>query len=220
MFYFFYINIFFSQSSFDNTSQSLTMTSIAHIVNSLERLFLGRRNVSWVSNKLGYNALEDMKKWAQENDLDDFESIQMDYSEALDYANKQFMKTKTEVLDQVTRELYMTGTSRPEVERKYPKAWIPEGTFNYTVADWRNKDAYVEQEVFRTNANFRYKNKIKSWQTHLHTRHFDRDPEMGRKDTRSLETLVRGYDMEAIHGPNPYRDKYYDYSSMSLKSAY
>lgn len=193
------------------------MTSIEHIINSLEELFLSSRNVSWVSKKLKYDALEDMKKWAGENELDDFESIWMDYSEALDYANKQFIKTKTNVLDRVTRELSFRETSRPRVERKYPKAFIPGGTFGYTVTDFRNKDAYYEQEVFRTNANFRYNNKIKSWQTHLHTRHYDRDSEIGRKDTRSLETLVRGYNMDNIFSPNPYEDKYYNYS---LNSAY
>ena len=196
------------------------MTSIAHIINSLEELFLSRRNVLWISKKLGYNALNDMKKWGEENHLDDFESIQMNHSEALDYANKQFIKTKTEVLDKVTKELATRGTSRPTEETKYPKAWIPNGTLGYTTNDFRNIDAYYEQEVFRTNADFRYNNKIKSWQTHLHTRHVDRDPEIGRKDTRSLETLVRGYNMDNILGPNPYRDKYYDYSMMSIKSAY
>lgn len=193
------------------------MTSIEHIINSLEELFLSNRNVSVVSKKLKYYALEDMKKWARENNLDDFESIQLDYSESLDYANKQFIKTKTDVLDKVTRELSFSETSRPLAEGKYPKAFIPDGTFDHTAVDFRNKDAYYEQEVFRTNANFRYNNKFKSWQTHLHTRQYDRDSEMGRKDTRSLETLVRGYNMDNIFSPNPYEDKYYNYS---LNSAY
>lgn len=195
------------------------MTSISHIINSLEELFLGIQNASWMSHRLGYNALKDMKKWAKENDLDDFESMQMDYSEALDYANKQFIKTKEEVLDKVTKGL-AEETFRPDKETKYPKAWIPGGTFGYTTADWRNKDAYYEQEVFRTNKNFRYSNKIKSWQTHLHTRHVDRDPDIGRKDTRSLETLVRGYTMDNIWADSPYRDKYYDYSMASMNNAY
>lgn len=171
------------------------MATKHHIEISLERMFLSDTNIRDITAFIGRDATVEMKKWALEKNLDDYESVQMDYSEALDFANREFSKEHKPK----SYELDMSAG------QKYPKYYIDEGVERYNVNDFRTHDAQRVQEVFRTNKNFRYNNKIKSWRTRMHTRNYDRDyHESGLGDIRELNTLERGYRMDKILGPNPY----------------
>ncbi len=168
---------------------------MSKLIHSLEQLFLSKSNINDVSAKLGRHAYTEMKQWASSANLDDYESIQMNWNESLDFANNKFVKK----YKNKPYELNMSAG------QNYPKYYIGEGVERYNVDDWRSHDAQQTQEVFRTNDNFRYGNKFKKWETSLYKRHYDRDEhEHGLRDTRELDTLVRGYRMDKIYGPNDY----------------
>lgn len=181
------------------------MTTEKHIGKSLEEMFLSDSNIRDVSAYIGRNAREEMREWASKKNLDDYESVQMDYSEALDFANIEFSK-------QHKNKEYELDMSAGQ---NYPKYYIDEGVERYNVNDFRSHDAQVTQEIMRSNANFRYNNKIKQWRIGQHKRHYDREEhENGFRDIRELNTLERGYRMEKIWGPNPYESSdsaMYDY---------
>lgn len=165
------------------------------IMKSLHKLFLCRANVREVSQQVGFNAADLMKTWASKEDLDDYESVQGDYTEALDYINATFIKKhKPRVPDRVTS----VGP--------YPTVQLSDGLNKlHTVGDLRSYDAYTRQEVFRTNGNFRYDNAIKRWHVSGHKRFYDRDEhENGLRDIRELNSHVRGYNMDNIYADNPF----------------
>ena len=166
-----------------------------YIINSLEKMFLSDSNIRDVTAYLKRDASKEMSEWARTHDLDDYESIQMDYSEALDFANNEFVKVHK-------NKLYELNMAKGQ---DYPKYYINEGVERYSVNDFRSHDAQTTQEVHRSNANFRYGNAIKKWETSLYKRHYDRDyHESGLRDTRELNTLNRGYRMGKIYGANDY----------------
>lgn len=172
------------------------MTTRKHIALSVEKLFLAKTNVSDVSAAIGRHVLKEMIEWATHNPLDDYESVYGDYSEALDFANKKFINTTKNK----PYELNMTHG------QNYPKYYIDEGVERYSVEDFRAHDAQKTQEIMRSNANFRYNNKIKLWHRSAHIRHYDKNEhENGLRDTRELNTLERGYNMDKIYGDNPYK---------------
>lgn len=171
------------------------MSTESKIIKSLEAMFLSKANAKEMRGYLGRDPLKEMKKWASSAGLDDYESVSMDFSEALDFANAKFIKAHKHR----GYELNMTKG------QKHPKYYIDEGVERYSVDDWRTHDAQSTQEVFRSNANFRYKNAIKQWRIGQHRHHYDRDShEAGLKDIRELNTLQRGYNMGGIYGPNKY----------------
>jgi hypothetical protein len=171
------------------------MTSTTRIDNSLEAMFLHPRNIRDVSQHIGRDATSEMRGWAAVRQLDDYESVQMDYSEALDFANNEFVKKHK-------NQEYTLDMARGQ---KYPKFYVDKGVERYNVDDWRTHDAQYTQEVMRSNQNFRYGNVIKKWETSLYTRNYDRPyHETGLRDTRELDTFHRAYSMDKIYGENPY----------------
>lgn len=171
------------------------MTTDSHIYNSIEDMFLSPSNIRDLSAYIGRDVTSDMKKWVSVHDLDDYESIQGDYSEALDYANNNFVrryKNKPYTLDM-------------SAGQNYPKYFIQDGVERYNVNDWRSHDAQCTQETHRSNANFRYGNRFKKWQTSMYKRHYDIESHVdGLRDIRELNNLNRGYNMDKIYGNNPY----------------
>jgi hypothetical protein len=166
-------------------------------MSSLKQLFLCTRNVKFVSAAIKRNALKDMVKWEKKKDIDDYESVSMSILESLDYINKEFITAH--------RQAQQTYTLDMSAGQKYPKYYIQEGVERYSPNDFRSHDAQFTQQVFRTNANFRYGNVIKKWETSLYKRHYDRECHAdGLRDTRELNTLQRGYNMGKIFGPNDY----------------
>jgi hypothetical protein len=143
-----------------------------------------------------------MVKWVKHRDLDDFESVQDDISEALDYVNKLFVdehKLKPFELNLSGRDV-VSGR-----DLLYPKYYIDEGVEYYNTNDYRTHDAQATQETFRSDKNFRYGNKIPRWQTSVHARHYDRsEHERNLPDIRELDSFMLGYDMSKIYEENPY----------------
>ena len=171
------------------------MTTENEIGRSLERIFLSKNNIRDLSAYIGRNAGKEMNVWASKNNLDDYESVQMDYTEALDFANNKFAKAHKS-------DGYELNMSTGQ---DYPKYYIDEGVERYNVDDFRKHDAQSTQEVMVSNSNFRYDNKFKAWETHMHKRHYDHEEhENGLRDIRELNTLEKGYNMDKIHGENPY----------------
>lgn len=171
------------------------MTTESRITNSLKHMFLSNNNVRDVTAFIGRNARPEMTNWSKRKDLDDYESVQMDYSEALDFANNEFVKDHK-------RGGYTLNMASGQ---DYPKYYIDEGVERYSVNDFRSHDAQFTQEVHRSSANFRYGNDIKKWETSLYKRNYDRvEHENGLRDIRELNTLQRGYRMGKIYGANDY----------------
>lgn len=170
------------------------MTSVLQNI-SMESIFLSKQNIKKLSASIGRNATKEMVDWTKVKKLDDYESVHMDKSEVLDYLNSEFIKAyKKEPVNVILQD-----------GRKYPKYKIADSVEGYTVDDFRTHDAQFVQEVFRTNENFRYGNRLRKWETGLYKRHYDREEhEAGLRDTRELNTLERGYDMEKIYGENEY----------------
>lgn len=163
---------------------------------SLEELFLSDENIKKLSNYAEKNVKDDMVYFANNNLLDDYESVQGDYMEALDFVNDKFIKSISYTINAIS-------TAKGQ---KYPKGIVLDGVENYTVNDFRTHDAQYTQEVIRSNANFRYNNDIKSWRRSAHVRNYDRNEhESGLKDTRELNTLTRSYNMNNIFKDNPYK---------------
>lgn len=172
------------------------MSTKTHIALSVEKLFLSKNNIRDVSAHIGRYAAPEMIKWANNNPLDDYESVQGDYSESLDFINKQFV-------NESKNKPYELNMAQGQ---DYPKYYIDEGVERYSVDDFRSHDAQNTQEVMRSNANFRYNNKIKIWCKSAHVRHYDHDEhENGLRDTRELNTLSRKYNMNKIYEENPYK---------------
>jgi hypothetical protein len=162
---------------------------------SLEWMFLDKGNVTKISNAIGRDAKVEMKKWAETEELDDYESVSLNYDEMLVFVNKKFIKEHKKV---------QTGISLAEGQ-KYPKHIIYDNTQGFGVDDWRSMDAQYTQVVQRSNSNFRYRNSVKTWETSLYKRHYDRDNHAeGLGDVRELRTIQRGYDMGKIHLPNEF----------------
>jgi hypothetical protein len=163
---------------------------------SLERIFLSKDNMRDISAYLKTDATMIMKSWAAKRNLDDYESVQLDYTEALGFINNEFVAMYEQQND-----------PKPVTYgQKFPKYRIKGGVEEYSPSDYRSHDAQLTQEVFRSNNNFRYGNKLKKWETSLYTRHYDREEhEHGLKDTRELETLERGFCTNGVVAPNPYK---------------
>ncbi len=155
-------------------------------------LFLSQENVRKISEYLQRDAYQEMKQWRARQG--EFDSVFYDNTQTLDYMNSLFCKEYR----------------RPRVEknitpgRDFPKFFIEEGVENYTPDDFRAHDAYFDQKVFRTNENFRYGNKIKSWRIGQHARHYDRASHAEGLRDLELGNINRGYNMDKIYNRNPF----------------
>jgi len=171
------------------------MTTERQISISLEKMFLNEFNIKKISEHLGRDVKNEMITWASTQDLDDYESVQMNYIESLDYINIEFSK----------KHKRKTYESNMATGQNYPKYYISEGVEQYTVNDFRKHDANQLQNIMRSNDNFRYGNKVKPWETSLYKRHYDKDEHAnGLGDTRELNTLEKKYNMDKIYGSNYY----------------
>lgn len=163
---------------------------------SIKDLFLNDTNVNKLSSKLGRDVKSDMIQWTKTYDLDDYESIQMNITETVNFINNQFINKYKETKD---------GSSNAQGQ-KYPKYTIKNNTNNYTINDFRTHDAQFVQEVIRSNKNFRHNNKLMPWETGLYKRHYDRDEHgLSLGNFRELQNEERGYDMKNTYVKNPYK---------------
>jgi hypothetical protein len=164
---------------------------------SLETEFLHSDNIKLLSNKLKRNVEKEMIGYAWHKRLDDSEHLYLGYEEVVRFVNNDFIKSHTFNIPEMT--------SIGNGEKKYPKVKVDGGVGGYNVNDFRTMDAQFTDSIQRSNKNFRYGNKIRKWETSLYTRNYDREyHETGLRDTRELNTINRGYNMEKIYGPNEY----------------
>jgi hypothetical protein len=160
---------------------------------SLTEEFLSPRNRGALSRHVGRDVSQEARQWAAGARLDDYESVQGSRLEELQLANRRFV-----------------GSLGPRADewdeswgQKYPGRHVEGQTSYFGVDQMRAIDAQLEQVVVRTNANFRYNNRIPGWEAALYRRHYDRDahPE-GLKDIRSLEQAPAGYDLSGVFEPS------------------
>lgn len=176
--------------------------------NPVKTAFLSTNNVRMVQPAVGPNAPAIMKKWASAhfNDLQQFASVQGDMSESLAYANQQFLAWLSAAGRNRQDNIQFAGRGRAILHpqsKLYPKMYIEEGVEDYDVDDFRAHNAYFEQHVFRSNANFRYNNALLPWQCALQKRWYDRKHFAdGLRDHRELEQPARAYNMAGAWGPN------------------
>jgi len=101
---------------------------------------------------------------------------------------------------------YYIGTTLPSTQiLSGRQTAVPSGIEDYRVEDYRNMDCFLEQDVKRTNANFRYDNSIMKWESRLYKRNYDReDVQSTFRDVRELDNQIHGYNMGGVIGPNQY----------------
>ena len=164
-------------------------------MSSLESIFLSRRNVEYLSGKIGRNASLDMKNWTKSHNLDDYESVTNNPNVTVSAINTEFIKKYKK---HTTDTSYAMG-------QKYPKYQVSDNVSGYYVDDFRKHDAYFTQEVMISNSNFRYGNRIKKWESGLYKRNYDHtEHELGLGDIAERETLQRGYIMNDVRGHNKF----------------
>ncbi len=68
----------------------------------------------------------------------------------------------------------------------------------YDTEDYRQIDAWSDNEVYTDNKRYRYENKIPGYRTHIHMHHHDRSNEGLRGHTELINDRFRKYDLSNI----------------------
>lgn len=153
-----------------------------------------------------------MVTWARKNKIDQMttDPVVNSFVEVLDYTNREFKKDHLEYLglepigsganDNYDVDLFRAGQYTGELN-EFTNSMSYKKYDEMTPDDIRNLDVWRQDERFRSNKNFRYKNWIPAWQTSMSKRHYDKDNDGLRATvkTASRGNLVRGYDMHPIY---------------------
>jgi hypothetical protein len=144
-----------------------------------------------------------MKKFAKENDLYGYETVEnqtmriYNYPMILKTINKDFVDFAHKYFGwdnyNPFRDLVEVGTSDNRVLKK---------SSDLTPDDHLTLEVWREQFTQVLGRNFRDNNKIPVYRTSLQTRHYDRSNEglkHGDSDRASLDMPIYGYDMSQIH---------------------
>ena len=204
-------------------------------------LFLDKFNVSSMSWKIYSKHMKErgrkpltwfqavtpkhMKKWAKQNELylQKYKPLVNYTFDALRFANDQFLKYA-----EITLGLSTSQYTKKVSEHKYSNAtpdWNPmrgqlseldklhsQLTFN----DMRRLNLWVNERTWRTCDNFRWRNRIPSYEIGLYKRHYERDVKDTLRDRQLENPSRKQYNMDDIYktrgrawGRNPYgRDDY------------
>ena len=186
--------------------------NIIKLFTSSKNRLLLKRNLYRISNSNGSNDNVDFIANLVDNNINEYLATHdiknyrmaeyqavgfMDYTELLRYINMEFIKFCHPKLKwnqfNPFREYVEVGPSNDRREVKYNDVMASDLP---TINIWANQDTSISSKRFRNS------NQIPYFQAHMHQRHYDRDNEGFRvqsKNESSLETFISGYDMSGIH---------------------
>ena len=187
-------------------------TNILIDTSSNIQIFLSHKNMYYMAyailsiNKKNMNSLSlneyDLKNmmtnWASENDIEHVDLAFNDIIENLKYINTRFLEYyKKNYIKDNRLNVYrltdiVTGKDGIQSVKKYDEMLASD---YHTLNLWNNVDIYV------SNANSRYNNKIPTWQKSMNTRHYDISNDGLRHaipERASLNNQTHGYDMSNI----------------------
>lgn len=145
----------------------------------MESKFLEYTNINKVSGILGRPSHEEMKRWAYENNLNDYESVTSDLTETLNFINNKFINTR--------RFSLRTTTG------KYPKILIDSiGSYN-SIYGYKGHDIKPMQNIIKADT----RKTFLSRRIAMHSRNCDYNVEMGE----THDNIQRGYAGVSISSP-------------------
>lgn len=150
-----------------------------------------------------------MEEWSKKVSLDDMETLNdIDWMEILHFTNDKFMKTHYLHFKNMSVHSFKVGElEQPEIN--VFRSEFETGELNkikkkgdhLTAEDIKSMDVWQPIEQYRSNDNFRCKNKLRIWQKAVHKRNYDRSNDglrHGHEKTASRVVPQRGYDMSDI----------------------
>ena len=151
-----------------------------------------------------------MEAWAKKEHLDDVETLNdIDWLEILHFTNDKFMRLHYGKFKKLAKHSFDVSNSlnqsevnvfRQKFETGQSKKIKKKGD-HLTAEDIKSIDVWEPIEHYRSNDNFRCKNKIRIWQKAVQKRNYDRSNEglrHGHEKTSSRVVPQRGYDMSDI----------------------
>jgi hypothetical protein len=154
-----------------------------------------------------------MLKWANENNINEFEYTSDDIITTLKFINKKFIMNHGCLYDRSNKSdinvFHTTGRITDECNNQFMKQYD-----NMFASDHHTVDTWQPLDIFTYDKKNRYSNKIPIWQKSMNTRQYDKSND-GLKtadpDRASLDTQTRGYNMEnIIKGSTSYENYYYE----------
>jgi hypothetical protein len=153
-----------------------------------------------------------MAKWAQKEDVNDWEDLTNDPIITLEFINKKFLKDHNALFNKKNIGLNVFQV-KDTVTDKCGNRSIKKYD-EMLATDYHTLDVWQKEETSIYNKNFRYENAIPSWQRTMNTRHLDRSNDglaASEPERASLETQIHGYDMSnIIKGSTNYENYYYN----------
>jgi len=197
---------------------------------NVKHAFLSRGNVVAMANKLRQPldpTAKKMYKWVNKYDKIEAVDQQLEsvgFVDVMEFLNEKFYDEMgslpfAEVLDshQGGRypKLYMVNTLPRTAAMLGRRAVFPSGVEGYGVEDYRAMDCFLEQDIKRTDGNFRYNNRLMKWESCLYARNYDRaDAASTFRDIRELDNQIHGYDMSGVVRENPFTSSESAYYNM------
>ena len=155
-----------------------------------------------------------MDDWSKKNSINDYEDLYDNIFMRLNYLNKQFLLDNGDMFDLIGKESInvfqiksdkVTDRCGNIFNKKYDEM---------LASDYHTLDLHKPLDIFKTDNNFRYGNKIPIWQKSMNTRNYDRCNDglhTAYASRASLNNQVRGYDMKEIYkGCENYENYYYE----------
>jgi hypothetical protein len=152
-----------------------------------------------------------MVKWADDQNIDDFEYLTDDILLTLDFLNKRFLIKHSDLYDGANAKslnvFRNTGRITDKCNRESDKKFD-----EMLAADYHTLDLWQPFEAFTYNKKQRYSNKIPVWQSSMNTRTLDRSNDglhAALPERASLDNQIHGYDMSNIIKGSEYYNNYY-----------
>ena len=156
---------------------------------------------------------EIMVKWAADKKINDYEDLNDNLLTTLTFLNKQFLGDHPELYNRADcsgiNVYRITGRVTDRCNRQSNKRHD-----EMLASDYHTLDVWQPHEVFTSNKNNRYCNRVPIWQKSMNTRHHDRCND-GLRDAiperASLNNQIHGYDMSnIIKGSTYYENPSYE----------
>lgn len=201
------------KNPYDDMSNSKLFLSNKNIYNTVYYVVaLGNSYKSRISKEVQRSIPDLMRKWAKNENIDDWEDLTNDATITLEFLNKKFLRAHNALFNEKN-----AGTNKFRVQDKITDKCGRTFTKKYdemTAADYHTIDVWQEEETSRYNKNFRYNNTIPSWQRTMNIRHYDLSNDglaAADSERASLDNQIHGYDMvNIIKGSTNYENYYYN----------
>ena len=142
---------------------------------SHENNFFNEDNIRFLSKRYKKPILKEMELFAKDYNLDDFEYVNMDAFETLEYINVLFIKfMSVEIKDRIV------------YTDKHPK-YIIDGKISRIDTDLPQMDVPPPGDVYISD---RFSNRVKRRETYLYKRNYDKDEQNFKDGLESFNTKL------------------------------